>query len=488
MRHKKSPTTVGPPPGRGLYCSRTLNLRSIKVIGYDMDYTLIQYHVEDWERRAYDHIKGRLIDRGWPLDNLQFDPTLVMRGLVIDNELGNLLKVNRFGFVVSAYHGTRPMDHEDLRKAYMRTLIDLGDKRYRFLNTLFALSEACMYAQVVDKLDAGKLPEEHTGYQELYMLVRNSVDATHTEGELKAEIIESPDSFVDRDPDTVLALLDQKRAGKQLVLITNSEWSYTNAMMRYAFDPFLPDEMAWRDLFDLTICGARKPGFFEGDAPLLEVVDDSGLLRPQRGGLTPNGCYFGGNAAALEKHLGVSGDEILYLGDHIYGDVHVSKSVLRWRTGLILHELEEEIAAAEAFRPEQLQLAELMHDKEQLEWRHYQLRIQMQRSRKGYGPKPTQSAAQLNKQMNELRTQSTKLDELIAPLAKRAGQSHNARWGLLMRAGADKSQLARKIERHADVYTSRVSNFLFATPFAYLRAQRGSLPHDPAPVSVRLAR
>jgi hypothetical protein len=48
-----------------------------------------------------------------------------------------------------------------------------------------------------------------------------------------------------------------------------------------------------------------------------------------------------------------------------------------------------------------------------------------------------------------------------------------------MRAGADKSRLARQIERHADIYTSRVSNFLWLTPFGYLRAARGSLPHDP---------
>ena len=51
-----------------------------------------------------------------------------------------------------------------------------------------------------------------------------------------------------------------------------------------------------------------------------------------------------------------------------------------------------------------------------------------------------------------------------------------------MRAGNDKSQLARQIERYADVYTSRVANLLYATPFAYLRSVRGSLPHDPVHV------
>ena len=44
-----------------------------------------------------------------------------------------------------------------------------------------------------------------------------------------------------------------------------------------------------------------------------------------------------------------SGDEILYVGDHMFGDVHVSKSVLRWRTALILRELEDEIEAIAAF-------------------------------------------------------------------------------------------------------------------------------------------
>ncbi|HZW46050.1 MAG TPA: 5'-nucleotidase domain-containing protein [Microvirga sp.] len=70
--------------------------------------------------------------------------------------------------------------------------------------------------------------------------------------------------------------------------------------------------------------------------------------------------------------------------------------------------------------------------------------------------------------------------EQIAPLAKAAGEVRNARWGQLMRAGNDKSHLARQIERRADIYTSRVSNFLFLTPFVFLRSMRGSLPHDPA--------
>ncbi len=474
--------STAPSPGRGLYCNRTLNLRSIKVIGYDMDYTLVHYRVADWERRAYRHIRKRLVEVGWPVADLEYDPELVVRGLVVDIERGNLLKVNRFGFVRTACHGTRPLTYEALRQSYVRTMIDLSDRRYRFLNTLFDLSEGCLYAQLVDQLDEGRLPAEAKGYGDLHRRVRANVDAAHTEGELKAEIIADPDRFVVLDEETPLALLDQRRAGKKLMLISNSEWPYTAAMMSYSFDGFLPDDMTWRDLFELTVIAARKPSFFESDAPLLRVVDDAGLLSPQVGPLEAHGCYFGGNAARIESHLGVSGDEILYLGDHMYGDVHVSKRVLRWRTGLVLRELEAELLAVDQGREDQLRIAKLMAEKEALERRQRELRLAQQRRKGGYGPAVTLSASAINRQLGTLRGELTALDERIAPIAARAATLHKARWGLLMRAGNDKSLLASQIERDADVYTSRVSNLLQATPFAYLRPPRSSLPHDPVPL------
>src|SRR5262247_3666222 len=88
-----------PPPERRVFCNRTLNMRSIRAIGYDMDYTLIHYHVAEWERRAYEEVRGALVAAGWPVAGLHFDPDMVVRGLVIDLERGNLLKANRFGFV-----------------------------------------------------------------------------------------------------------------------------------------------------------------------------------------------------------------------------------------------------------------------------------------------------------------------------------------------------------------------------------------------------
>src|SRR5512139_2908046 len=74
---------VPPAPGRGLYSNRTLNLRAIRAVGYDMDYTLVHYNVDVWERRAHQYITEKLQEHRWPIDDIAFLPGFVTRGLVI---------------------------------------------------------------------------------------------------------------------------------------------------------------------------------------------------------------------------------------------------------------------------------------------------------------------------------------------------------------------------------------------------------------------
>ncbi|MET0344246.1 MAG: HAD-IG family 5'-nucleotidase [Polyangiales bacterium] len=467
------------PAGRQLFCNRTLNMRSIRAVGFDMDYTLVHYHTREWEEQAYEDTRARVALRGIDVEGLAFDPELVRPGLVLDLELGNAVKPNRFGFVKQACHGTRMLSVEELRRVYAREIIDLSERRWVFLDTLFALSEACLYLQLVDRLDAS---DEQRGYSELYRRLRECVDATHSEGVLKEMIVRSPERFVDVDPELPLALLDMKNAGKKLILITNSEWGYTRAMLRHVLDRHLPGDMTFRELFDLVIVGARKPHFFEENAPAFRVVDDeSGLLAPHVGALQPGQAYFGGNARLIERSFALKGEEILYVGDHIYADVHVSKNVLRWRTALINRELENELAALEQFKPKQATMSELMAEKEALEHKFSLARLDLQRLELGYGPQANESPRKLKQLMYGTRQALVALDVRIGELAKQAAELGSARWGLLMRAGNDKSRLAFQMERYADIYTSRVSNFLRYTPFVYLRSPRGSLPHDSGP-------
>ena len=484
-----------PPLERRVFCNRTLNLRSIQAVGCDMDYTLVHYNTEVWEARAYEYAQQRLLDRNWPVAGLRFDRELSSIGLVVDVEFGNLVMVNRFGHVRRASHGTKMLSYEECRQVYTTAPVDLDDDRWQFVDTLFSLSETCLFSQLVDLLDKGKL-EQGMSYRELYAHVRAAMDATHLEGRLKAEIIADPARYVVLDEELPLTLLDLKQAGKKLMLITNSEWEYTRGMMSYTFDRFL-NGGSWRDLFDLVVVSARKPSFFSGDNPVFRVVDESGLLRPHLGPLQLGEVYLGGNARLVERSLSLRGEDILYFGDHIYADVHVSKDLLRWRTALVLRELEEELLQQRAFSDEQDRLREMMAQKGLLEHEFSLIRLRLQRSRaasEGLGEfklEATSSAPyaasgvldehtvqQLRRKMQELRSRLVRLDGEIAPLAERSGQLVSRRWGRLLRCGNDKSHLARQLERHADIYMSRVSNLLAYTPFVYLRAPRGSMPHD----------
>eukprot|EP00850_Spirogloea_muscicola_P003951 SM000016S01939 [mRNA] locus=s16:762582:774087:- [translate_table: standard] len=474
---------------RGIYCSRTLNLRSITTIGYDMDYTLIHYNVNAWEGRAYDYGMANLRAKGYPVDGLKFDPDLVIRGLIVDKENGNLVKADRFGYVKRAMHGTQMLSNRAISGAYGREFVDLRDEhRWEFLNTLFSVSEAVMYMQMVEQLDAGRLPpdigpQDYQGlFKVLFLVVSKALFRAHVEGQLKAEIINAPDKFVELDPELPMALLDQKEAGKRLLLITNSDYQYTRTMMEHSFDRFLPNGIKWRKLFDMVIVSAQKPDFFSKNHPLYEIVTEDGLMRPCFKA-SSGGLYCGGSAQMVEKALGFAGQETLYVGDHIYTDVSQSKVHLRWRTALILRELEKEVDALEKGREHREKLIELMARKDTLGDVFNQLRLALQRRSTDKQAQTKEASrmsdVELTENMQRLLVLMERLDHVIAPMLEHDGHYFSSRWGYLSRSGLwDKSHLTRQTEKYADIYTSRVSNFLRYTPFMYFRAHSQSLAHD----------
>ena len=455
-----------PPPECGVFANRTLNMRSVEVVGYDMDYTLIHYDVDAWESAAFDAASDNLAGRGWPVEHLEFDPTAFTVGLVFDLELGNVVKATRFGYVVRAQHGNELLSFDEQRRVYRDVIVELSDARYQFMNTLFEISRASLFTQLVELHDRRELPGV-ASYVDLYRAIDQALGEAHLAGVLKERIIAEPERFVDLDPGIVPTLLDQRAAGKRLALITNSDWTYTSQMMQWSFDRFCPADTTWRDLFDIVVVSANKPRFFTSEDPIYRVVDeDRSLLHPHRGTLEQGHVYFGGNARLVERSLGVSEGQPLYVGDHLFGDVHVTKDVLHWRTALIARELEAEIAGAAEFAETQHELERLMRDKVALD--REQAVLRMARA----------SGDSVGDRLGSVTRRAIELDERIAPLAREASEVGNPIWGPLMRAGNDKSLFARQVERYADVYTSRVSNFAAETPYAYLRAARLTLPHD----------
>lgn len=516
------------PPQRGVFCTRALDMRSIKVIGYDMDYTLIDYKMELFEERVYHYSKESLRAKGFPVSGLKFTHELVVRGLVIDTQLGNVLKVDRFGFVRRAMHGETVLSPREIHESYGKEPpIDLREPRWVFLNTLFSVSEGCLYAQLVSRLDSGQLLRDSkppfdaarcSTYEQLYRAVSKALFKAHVQGRMKAEIMNDPLRFINVEPGYTRTLLDQRACGKKLVLITNSDWVYTNTMMSASFEPFLPEGMSWADLFDVVVVSACKPEFFSDKRrPVYEIATADGYLREgfefrERSKSHVN-AYAGGYAALVERCFSFTGPQILYVGDHLFTDVNLAKRGLSWRTCLILQELEEEMTGLAEGIPAAQQLTRLMRKQDLLSAYANSLRTRLLHYGEVWddGRAPEAATAALSSSVQDDVTRDgarhaapaadvaedaaqrhrllggiaaleerirTNEEEIEARIAEE-GNHVNEFWGYMSRAGfADKSHMMRQIEKYADIYTSRVSNLLPYTPYKQFLCQRQSLAHS----------
>jgi len=99
--------------------------------------------------------------------------------------------------------------------------------------------------------------------------------------------------------------------------------------MSHLFD--LPGVKPWREYFDYIVVDSRKPAFF-GEGTVLRRVDvNTGKLMIGRdmGALREGAVYSGGSCEVLSKMIGAKGKDVLYAGDHIFGDVLKSKKIKR---------------------------------------------------------------------------------------------------------------------------------------------------------------
>mgnify|MGYP001181769761 CR=1 FL=1 len=436
-----------------IYTNRVLNLSQVKAIGFDMDYTLVEYHTQKFEGFVHGSVINCLVrHKKYPAEikELKFNFEQVIQGLVIDRNLGNVLKLSRFGKVKQAFHGTRELTYLEIKKIYNNRVIDLNDMNIQSLDTSFSIANGVLFLQLVDLIDMDKIS---VNYTRLSYDIKEMIDLIHRDGSLKKEIIENKEKYVIQNPETAECLERLKRDGKKLLLITNSDYLYSNQMMKYAFDPFLKEHQNWRELFQVIITFAMKPRFFTGNTPFLEVNQSNGTMENYEGSVD-KGIYQGGNANQLQHDIGIEGENFLYLGDHIFGDVVSIKKTCNWRTALVLSPLKEEMQGIQKSTKLQSEISSLMQEK--IKYEH------------------------ILKQQND-RTQIAAINDLNSKISDRVlkiKQHFNPYWGELMRAGAEESRFADQLEKYACIYMERVSDLNKYTSDFYFRPLRRYLPHE----------
>jgi len=475
------------PTSRQVFVNRNLRLDKIEVVGFDMDYTLAIYELLHLEHLAYEMTVDRLVrDRGWPesLRKLRYLNEFVIRGLVVDKLTGNIFKMDRHNHVGRAYHGLVQVPREERYRLYRDERVALSSPRFAWIDTLFALPEAALFAQIIEQEET---PDRPIDYERLFTDIRETMDTIHADGTLKTRVKADLPRFVVRDPELGPALHKLRSAGKRLFLLTNSHLDYTEALMRHVLDGILPEYPSWRNYFDVVVTASGKPGFFSGGAPFAEL-DASGHPLPGEVKSFERGhTYAGGSRTELERLLGAGGDRVLYVGDHIYGDILRSKKSSQWRTCLVIEELEREIDWLDRHRGdlEEVALLEelrLRIDDEAAAHRATLNAVERRLDRRAPGD-PSSAALEaerhrLKRELEALRLALRDANTRIATLQAAVESGYNPYWGLTFKEGSENSRIGEQIEDYACVYTSRASNFVFYSPMQYFRVLRRAMPHE----------
>jgi len=465
-------------PTRRIYVNRNLRMDEIDLIGFDMDYTLALYHQGNLEKLSIECTLEKLVtSRGYPRDilTLEYDHSFGLRGIVADRQNGNIAKMDRYGHVGRVYHGRRMLPREERHSLYRTQRVRLAHPRYAWIDTLFALPEAVMYATLVEFIDAHPGESFNQGYSQLWQDIRDCIDEAHRDETMKRVIRAHLKNYIVRDPELAPTLHKFRSAGKRLFLLTNSAWDYTDPVMAYLLDGVLPAYPSWRSYFDVIIVSGAKPAFFTEKRPFVEL-NLRGEQKPFDGTFQHNHLYQGGNVGEFEAKVGVGGDRILYIGDHIYGDMLRAKKSSVWRTAMVIQELEEELTQlgrhrGELARMHQLELQTTRLDSEI----NYQ--TQLWKSLQD-GKNSDEARREAKRRLDDLRAQLKAATDEMNTLEGELDRSFNPYWGQMFREGTENSRFGEQVEQYACVYTSRASNFLAYSPLRYFRSPRDHMPHE----------
>jgi HAD superfamily 5'-nucleotidase-like hydrolase len=495
MSATKSPTTEQEPSVRALryrehriprrhrvFVNRNLRLSKIHAIGFDLDHTLAHYDPVPVEELAFDLTKRKLVEsKQYPSEilDLKYDPDFVIRGLVVDKKRGNLLKMDYFNFVSRGHHGLRELRSEERERAYRSSRIRLSHDNYASVDTLFHLPEVYLFVCVIELLE--RTGRKKPDYTQVHNDVREMIDEAHRDGSLKSVITANLDRYIRIDHELRTVLEEFRRGGKKLFLLTNSDWTYADALLKHLLQRGRGAPSHWTEIFDLVVVESRKPSFFAANSPPEPVAEASSLPAPMH-------VVRGANGAYLERTLGAAGDQILYFGDHTYGDILLSKKALGWRTAMLVPELDREIRVTQDFAKDFDRLARLSAERHHLEIDQAALGREVRRltlilgENDGADPVRRQEIAArieaIPGEIARIEERCLELEPEIEGLRVKLDRAYNQYWGSIFREGNESSRFGHQLKDFACLYTSRVSNFLHYPMSYYFQSPIGYMPHD----------
>lgn len=328
---------------------------------------------------------------------------------------------------------------------------------------------------------------------QLFDDVRHAIDAIHSDGSLKSIIARHMDTYIENSPNLALTLHKLRSTGKKLFLLTNSHWEYTNQVLGYLLDGKLPQYSTWRAYFEVVVVDSKKPHFFFEQHPFVELeITEDGKEVPKTkpvDHLERAKTYSQGNIKDFEHFVGATGEEILYVGDHIYGDIVSSKKETLLRTCLVVEELTSEILLSIEYAREIDQLAAMAAHRLDVDTQigyHRALlahvdaaiiKATQQQAQPSMG-QLTHNARVIRKEIDSGKKFIAQLDEMVFQQFESLENRYHPIWGRLTRQHDDLSRFGQQVSSYACIYTSHLTNLLQYSPMHFFKSPSELMSHD----------
>jgi hypothetical protein len=147
----------------------------------------------------------------------------------------------------------------------------------------------------------------------------------------------NPQKFINKCSNNILNWLKQIKNSKLVFLLTGSHVDFASFTATNSLGA------DWKDLFDIVVCYARKPGFFISTKPFLKLdgLTETDAVRSED--LEFGHIYSQGNwqdlYQLLAKKTGLQHPKCLYVGDNLIQDIYAPSEYTKCDTVAVIEEL-----------------------------------------------------------------------------------------------------------------------------------------------------
>ena len=345
-------------------------LKDFDIIGFDVDFTLLEYNSQNMIRLMYEGICKYLIyHRNYPEKikykfHKDFIQSFSKKGFIIDYNKGNCLKLRKDKSILKCYHGKKELDNNGINNIYEDGKYHLYKKSKTFINEdfymiieNFHIQNVPLYMICVDLFDNGEL-KIINNYKDIIIHIMEAVNFSFyikmfadssNFGYIFPEIHKYPNLYlVNNNCEQLLIKLREK--GKKLFLVTNSNHSYSNFILESILGK------NYDQYFDLCFFKSSKPSFFQDpnntNAKCFFLdktefscaeLNDEVYLKIKNGNKKLSGGSYFLVEKFYEKMLDKKDIKYVFVGDNIFSDCIAATKFSKWNSIFIFDEIKLEL-------------------------------------------------------------------------------------------------------------------------------------------------